>query len=126
MKRLRQLHLYLGVFFTPMLLFFIGTGWFQTVDHDRLKSPGEAETLVQKLRVVHTDQIYPETGVIRQKASPKVFQGLVVAMSVALILTTLLGLVLAFRFSRSALTVSAALVLGVVLPVAILWLAPHR
>ena len=126
MKRLRQLHLYLGVFFTPMLLFFIGTGWFQTVDHDRLKSPGEAETLVQKLRVVHTDQIYPETGVIRQKASPKVFQGLVVAMSVALILTTLLGLVLAFRFSRSALTVSAAPVLGVVLPVAILWLAPHR
>ncbi len=126
MKRLRQLHLYLGVFFSPMLLFFIGTGWFQTVDHDRLKSPGEAETLVQKLRVVHTDQIYPETGVIRQKASPKVFQGLVVAMSVALILTTLLGLVLAFRFSRSALMVSAALLLGVVLPVAILWLAPHR
>lgn len=126
MKRLRQIHLYLGVFFTPMLLFFIATGWFQTVDHDRLKSPGEAETLVQKLRVVHTDQIYPETGVIRQKASPKVFQGLVVAMSVALILTTLLGLVLAFRFSRSALMVAAALLLGVAVPVAILWLAPHR
>lgn len=126
MKRLRQLHLYLGVFFTPMLLFFIATGWFQTVDHDRLKSPGEAETLVQKLRVVHTDQIYPETGVIRQKASPKVFQGLVVAMSVALILTTLLGVVLAFRFSRSALMVAAALLLGVAVPVAILWLAPHR
>ena len=126
MKRLRQLHLYLGVFFTPMLLFFVATGWFQTVDHDRLKSPGEAETLVQKLRVVHTDQIYPETGVIRQKASPKVFQGLVVAMSVALILTTLLGVVLAFRFSRSALMVAAALLLGVAVPVAILWLAPHR
>lgn len=126
MKRLRQLHLYLGVFFTPMLLFFVATGWFQTVDRDRLKSPGEAETLVQKLRVVHTDQIYPETGVIRQKASPKVFQGLVVAMSVALILTTLLGVVLAFRFSRSALMVAAALLLGVAVPVAILWLAPHR
>ncbi len=126
MKRLRQLHLYLGVFFTPMLLFFIGTGWFQTVDHDRLKSPGEAETLVQKLRVVHTDQIYPETGVIRQKASPKVFQGLVVAMSVALILTTLLGLVLAFRFSRSVWVVTLVLGLGIVAPAAVLWLAPHR
>ena len=100
MKRLRQLHLYLGVFFTPLLLFFIGTGWFQTVNPDRLKSPGEAESLVQKLRVVHTDQIYPETGALRQGGSPKLFQALVVVMSVALIVTTVLGLVLAFRFSR--------------------------
>ena len=36
LKRLRQLHLYLGVFFTPMLLFFIGT--------DQLK--GFAVTLI--------------------------------------------------------------------------------
>ncbi len=126
MKRLRQLHLHLGVFFTPLLLFFIGTGWFQTVDHDRLKSPGEAETWVQKLRVVHTDQIYPETGVIRQGGSPKLFQTLVVVMSIALILTTVLGLVLAFRFSRSLWPVVLSLVLGILVPMLVLWAGQHR
>ena len=126
MKRLRQLHLYLGVFFTPLLLFFIGTGWFQTVDHDRLKSPGEAETWTQKLRVVHTDQIYPETGAIRQGGSPKLFQTLVVVMSAALILTTVLGLVLAFRFSRSLWPVVLSLVLGILAPVLVLWAGQHR
>lgn len=126
MKQLRQLHLYLGVFFTPLLLFFIVTGWLQTVSSDRLKSPSEAETLAQKLRVVHTDQIYPETGVLRQKASPKVFKVLVVVMSIALILTTVLGVVLAFRFGRAPIAVGAALGLGILVPVLILWAAPHR
>ncbi len=123
MKRLRQLHLYLGVFFTPLLLFFVLTGWNQTVDQDRLKSPGEAETLLQKFRVVHTDQIYPETGVLRQKSKPALFRGLVVVMSVAIILTTLLGLVLAFRFTKPAWLPWAVLVLGVLAPVAVLWAA---
>ncbi len=121
MKRLRQLHLYLGVFFAPLLIFFIGTGWYQTVTPDRLKSPSEAESIVQKLRVVHTDQIYPETGVIRQKGSPKLFRALVVVMSVALIVTTVLGLVLAFKFSRSLWPVVASLGLGLLVPLLILW-----
>lgn len=120
MKRLRQLHLGLSVFFTPLLLFFILTGWFQTVDQDRLKSPGEAETLLQKLRVVHTDQIYPETGALRQKSNPSVFRVLVVVMSAALILTTLLGLILAFRFAKPAWVPWAILGLGLLVPVAVL------
>lgn len=123
MKRLRQLHLFLGVFFTPLLLFFVITGWYQTVDLERLKSPSEAESLVQKLRVVHTDQIYPETGVLRQKASPTLFRALVVVMSVALILTTLLGLILAFRFTQPAWLAWLVLALGLLAPVAILWAA---
>jgi hypothetical protein len=121
MKRLRQLHLYLGVFFAPLLIFFIGTGWYQTVNPDRLKSPSEAESIVQKLRVVHTDQIYPETGVIRQPGSPKLFRALVVVMSVALIVTTVLGLALAFKFSRDLWPVWASLGLGLLVPLLILW-----
>lgn len=121
MKRLRQLHLYLGVFFAPLLLFFVATGWYQTVNPDRLKSPGEAESLGQKFRVVHTDQIYPETGAFRQKASPKLFQGLVVAMSLALIATTVLGLVLAFKFTKPAWLPWAVLALGLAVPMVVLW-----
>lgn len=121
MKRLRQAHLFLGVFFTPLLVFFIGTGWYQTVNPDRLKSPGDAETLLQKMRVVHTDQIYPGDHEVKTPSSPKVFQILVVAMSVALLVTTVLGVVLAFRFSRSPWPVALCLVGGLAVPVLILW-----
>lgn len=123
MKRLRQLHLFLGVFFAPLLLFFVATGWYQTVNPDRLKSPGEAESLPQKFRVVHTDQIYPETGALNQRASPRLFQLLVVAMSVALIATTVLGLVLAFKFTRPPWLAWAVLAGGVLLPLLVLWAA---
>ena len=71
MKLLRRIHLFLGVFFAPLLLFFVGTGWYQTFDPARIKSPGEAETLVQKLRVVHTDHIYPFENVNPKGADRK-------------------------------------------------------
>ena len=65
-KLIRRLHLYLGCFFTPLLLFFVLTGWYQTVNPDRLKSPGDAETMLQKLRTVHTDQLYPSAVEFKQ------------------------------------------------------------
>jgi hypothetical protein len=122
MRRIRQWHSLLGVFFTPMLLLFVGTGWYQTFDPERLKTPSEAETVVQKLRVVHTDQFYPTTGVGRP-ASPRKFKLLVGAMSAAVVATMLLGLVLAFRFARDWRVPAAAFFLGVAVPVALLWLA---
>ena len=55
----RRWHLYLGCFFTPMLMFYLVTGAYQTVNEDRIKEPGEAQTFWQKARVVHTDSILP-------------------------------------------------------------------
>jgi hypothetical protein len=121
MKRLRQAHLFLGVFFTPLLVFFIGSGWYQTVHVERLKSTSEAETFLQKMRVVHTDQIYPGDHEVRKPSSPRLFQSLVVAMSVALLVTTVLGLVLAFRFSKSPWPVALSLLGGLAVPVLLLW-----
>ena len=76
---------------------------------------------MQKLRVVHTDQVYPQTGV-NSRGAPRRFKLLVGAMSAAMILTTLMGLVLAFRFSRDWRRPAAALFLGVAAPVILLWL----
>lgn len=121
MKALRRLHLYLGCFFAPLLLFFVGSGWYQTANPDRLKSPGEAETLVQKLRVVHTDQIYPGDREFSRPSSPRAFRILVYSMSGALVATTLLGVVLAFRAVRSKWPVWLALGLGLLAPVAVLY-----
>ena len=46
MKFIRRAHLFLGCFFTPLLLFYILTGWYQTVNLNRLKHPSEAESLL--------------------------------------------------------------------------------
>ena len=117
--------MYLGCFFAPLLLFYVLTGWYQTVYHERLKSPSEAETILQHLREIHVDQIYPTDREVRHPSSPKLFQGLVVLMAVALVTTVILGVVLAFRSMRKAWPVWASLGLGVVVPVLLLWLG-HR
>jgi hypothetical protein len=120
MKTLRRIHLYLGVLYAPLLLFFIGTGWYQVTNPDRLKSAAEAETWVQKFRVIHTDQIYPRDGV--RVTSPTLFQWLVYGMSAALIVATLVGLVLAFKSVKPRWPVWVTLFLGILLPIAALWL----
>ena len=125
MKKLRRLHTYLGVFFAPLLLFYVLTGWYQTVVHDRLKSPGDAETLAQHLRTVHVDQIYPTNKELSHPSSPKMFQWMVVAMAVALTVTIILGIILAFRSTRKPWPIVASLALGFVVPVLLLWLGHH-
>jgi ABC-type proline/glycine betaine transport system permease subunit len=50
------------------------------------------------------------------------FQYLVIAMSIALILSILLGVFLAFKTSRKKWPVWTALILGFIIPVVLLWL----
>ena len=47
-------------------------------------------------------------------------------MSVALLATTALGIILAFRFNRHKWPVWAALMLGIAVPVLFLWLGQKR
>jgi hypothetical protein len=126
MKALRRIHLYLGVFFAPLLLFFILTGWRQTLYPNRLKSAADAESLMQKLQMVHVDQIYPSSHEVTHPTSPRLFKLLVVVMSAALVVTIGLGVYLAFRSLRPRWPVWASLVLGVAVPALFLWLGHHR
>ena len=126
MKFIRRAHLYLGCFFAPLLVFFILTGWYQTVVPNRVKSASEAETLWQKLRVVHSDQIYPSEQEFEKPSSPKLFQALVVVMSIAATLTVVLGLVLSFKLIRPVWPVWLCLALGIFLPTLLLWLGQRR
>ena len=126
MRALRRWHTYLGCFFAPLLLFYVLTGWYQTVYHDRLKSPGDAETLGEKLRTVHVDQIYPTNREVSHPSSPKLFQAMVVIMAIALVTTVLLGIFLAFRSTRNQWTIWVSLSFGIFVPMALLWLGHHR
>jgi hypothetical protein len=124
MKLVRRLHLFLGCFFAPLLLFYVLTGWYQTVTLDRRKGIGEAENWIDRLRSVHVDQIYPVDSAAG--FSPTLFQILVVAMSIALVASVVLGVILAFRVLRQKWVVWLSLGLGVVVPMLVLWLGQRR
>ena len=85
MKYLRRVHTFLGCFFAPLLLFFVATGWYQTLNPDRKKGEGEADTLVGRLSTVHVDQHFPTASA--QVYHTALFRYLVVVMCVALITT---------------------------------------
>lgn len=124
MRLVRQIHLFLSVFFAPLLVFFILTGWFQTVSTQRNKTLGEQDTWLTKMTSVHVDQIYPsETA---QEYSTTLFKVLVVAMAICLLATIALGIYLAFRSSRRKWAVWLCLAVGVLLPVLFLWLGQVR
>lgn len=56
-KWLRRLHTYLGCFFAPLLLFFVLTGWYQTLSVNRQKGEGELGDWKARLASVNVDQI---------------------------------------------------------------------
>jgi len=124
MKRLRRLHTYLGCFFAPLLLFFVLTGWYQAVEHNRQKGTGEPGDWKARLTSVHVDQIYPANSA--SAYSPALFRGLVVTMAVALVATVLLGIVLAIRFSAKRWAVWLSLASGVAVPILFLWLGQRH
>jgi hypothetical protein len=124
MKAIRRLHLYLGCFFAPMLLFFVATGGFQTLYPDRRKVPGEADAIMERLQLVHTKSLLPSSSAAGYSTGP--FRFLVVVMAAALIATVILGIVLAIRLSRPKWLVWIVLAFGALVPVALLLLGQRH
>ncbi|PYK63316.1 MAG: hypothetical protein DME21_03250 [Verrucomicrobia bacterium] len=120
MKTLRRVHLYLGCFFAPLLLFYVITGWYQTVNPDRRKGVSDSQDLVSRLSRVHVEQYYPTESA--SGYSTRLFRVFIVIMANALIATVILGIILAFRTSRNKWPVWLSLALGIALPVILLWL----
>ena len=125
MRFVRKLHLYLSVFFAPLLIFFIATGWYQTITGERNKLLAEQDTWVSKLTSVHVDQVYPsETGT--GEYTTTLFKVLVVTMSIALLATIVLGMILAFRSTKRAWVVALCFAIGIAVPIAFLWLGQPK
>lgn len=125
MKRLlRRLHLHLGVFFAPLLLFFVLTGWHQTVQPDRRKGTTDSDDWISRLNRVHVEQYYPSESA--EGYSTRLFTVLVVVMSAALTATVLLGVILAFQVLKARWAVWLSLGLGFVIPAVVLWAGQTR
>lgn len=138
LKKVRQLHLYLGVFFAPAIIFFSFTGALQLFGlHEG--HPGEAyqpPKWIAALASIHKDQVLskhhgpPQGFETRAEAKPQtpglksapagkstlLLKYFFLAMSIGLIITTLLGIYMAFKYNRSRALLWGLLVAGAALP----------
>ena len=107
MQKLRSLHLYLGCIFAPLLLFFAVSGIWQTV--------GLHSHLLERLSTIHTSHGL-KSGDGFSSLGLKMF---VLLMAASFIVSTILGVVLALKFSRRRAALYC-LGLGIALPLALI------
>ena len=129
LKKIRSLHLYLGCFFAPLIILFILSGVIQTLgfDHDKYgpldPATGKAELvykspdIVKIMKTMHTNHGY-KTFSFQTNA---LYMYFVVAMAFGLLITIILGIVMAFKYTNPALVwwVMAA---GIIAPIALILL----
>jgi hypothetical protein len=113
MNTLRRIHLYLGCAFAPLLTFFVVSGVWQTF-HYNIGSEGRpAPYLIQLLSTLHMSRGLKNAGINDLSSAP--FRWLVVAMAISLLVTMVLGVIMAFRFGRARLALFS-LIGGFVVP----------
>jgi hypothetical protein len=119
---IRRTHTYLSLFFTPLLLLFIGTGcWQMLLPEEFREEKGPVRQFLDKLSTVHKDGYFPRAG--EADPSTLLFRILAGAMGLCLLATILLGLWLAWKQSAKKHRAALVLGLGVAIPLAILWLS---
>jgi hypothetical protein len=121
MTFLRQLHLYLGCLFAPLLIFFAVTGSWQIFNwHESERQPGGyvAPKMLSALSDIHKNAHIPPT----RRNSPAPVRYFMFAAAAGLVATTIIGVVMAFRFSRRPMTATICLIVGTVLPVLLVWI----
>jgi hypothetical protein len=121
MKRIRQIHFYLGVFFAPMIILFAFSGALQTF---RLQEAPKGSTYtppawIVRLADIHKDQRPGHEPGVRRSLP---LQWFVVIMAVGLISTSALGIYMAFKYIRDKRVVFGLIILGIVIPLALLYL----
>jgi hypothetical protein len=121
LQRVRQIHTWLGVFFSPLLLLFIVTGWWQTFtsDEDRHKEKTTFNTVMAKFSSIHTDDYFSHAGGSHEAS--EYFKILVGCMAAALTLTIILGLALACQGMRKTRWMALAFILGILIPALLLY-----
>ena len=140
MKKVRQLHLYLGTLFAPLILFFALTGILQTLElHEGPGTPKWIEQIAsvhknQRLQSAEPkrprppenggapDAPHSDNGESKSGPSPWPLKYFVVLMSLGLITTTGLGIYMAFKYERNKAIVWGLLIVGTLLPIALLWI----
>lgn len=148
MRKVRQFHFYLGVFFAPLIILFALSGALQTFRLQEERGWGsEPPAWIEAIATVHIDsrlpvakppEAAPPTGapaatVAAEKAAPakpkkpKVFklpmQIFTVAMAAGLLLSAFLGIAIALNNRATRRMSLVMLVAGTIAPIVLLMLA---
>jgi hypothetical protein len=113
MPTLRTVHMYLGCFFGPLLMFFALSGIWQ-----RLKLYGSNYTLALLSTIHMSRPLKLHAGRLDTLNSP-LMDGLVIVMALGLIVTSTVGILMAFRFGKRRGAVITVLVAGALLPLSL-------
>lgn len=121
MKRIRQIHLYLGVFFAPLVIFFALSGALQTF---RLQESPKDNSYTAPAWIVRLSEVHINQRSVKDRnvASSLPLKWFVVLMAVGLIATSVLGIYMAFKLNHDRRIVWGMIILGVVIPIALLYL----
>ena len=136
MKIIRKLHFYLGVLFAPTIVFFALSGALQILG---LHEGKDASALAAEMALIHKDQILhapqraprpqapkPETKPDEQKVEqprpepPHRSYALVawfLALALSLVVSTCLGIYMAFAYKRDRVVILSLLGAGIALPI---------
>lgn len=142
-RRLRSLHQYVGLFFTPAILFFALSGALQTLGLHENHGPGpQPPTWIRWMASIHKDQrlLRPEpakSGLPSKShdagdhglpdhhdkgPSPVPMKAFVLLLSLGLMVSSLLGATIALTNRAVRRPSIVALALGVAVPMALLFL----
>jgi hypothetical protein len=122
MKALRTAHLYLGCLFAPLIVYFCLSGAWQLFElNDAPKeNPSALRSVLHEISNPHTHSTAP-------LRSPKVsrstlFSVAALLAAVGMILTSAIGVMLAWQFRARRTLVISCLLAGVILPAGLLYL----
>ncbi len=135
---LRRIHLYLGVFFAPMIMLFAFSGALQTFDLHKTKDGAKPPAWLSVLAAAHKDQSLPRpkppkpqckpanvpdalaANPPRKAGSPLPLKIFVTLLSIGLIIASGIGILVALTSKATAKMSAAALAAGSILPAALL------
>lgn len=107
-----------------MLIFFAVTGSWQIFYwHESNKPARESERYTPPRALVVLSRIHKEAHIPpteRWKATP--LRYFMFAAALGLIVTAVVGVIMAYRFSREPLVATVCLAIGIFLPVVLLWI----
>ncbi len=120
---MRNIHLYLGCFFAPLLVFFVISGALQTFNlHETHESNADYKppAIIKIFSEVHMHQRLTYSN--KDLKPSETFRFLLLIMSFGLLATTALGVLMAFKCTHPW-KVGGSLFLGVLIPCFLLWLS---
>lgn len=123
-KRLRYIHRYLSIFFAPLLLFYCVSGAVILLRLDRGSKTISPPAAYYNLSKIHKKQRVSST-LLKGRAKPKTSKSFVwmsILMCVGVLVFTVIGVALAFVYSKNISVCLIYLVSGVVLPLLLLYL----